>query len=86
MGVEFLDESDGGTWGSMCDGVVVSLGDIDAEFVEIAGEELPVVEFGSDFEYVVEGVHFNLAWEVTGEDLSDDVSIGEVSVIKGGCY
>lgn len=33
------------------------------------------MELGSNFENIIEGVHFNLAREVTGENLSDNVAI-----------
>ena len=70
MGVEFFDKADGCSWSAVDHWVIVREGDGNAEFFEVAVQELPVVKLSINFEDVVERVHFNFAREVTGEHLS----------------
>ena len=82
MSVEFLKKVRSGSRSSVRNRIIVSEDNIDSEFTEVSLQELPVVKFCVNFENIVEGVHFNLAREVTGEDLCDYVAIREVSEIN----
>ena len=63
----------------MSNWIVVSEGDLDSKFTEVSLEKLPVVQFSVNFEHIIEGVHFNLARKVTGEDLRHNVPIRKIS-------
>ena len=70
MGVEFFYQADSCSWSAVDQWVIIRESNWNAEFFEVAVQELPVMKLGIDFEDVVERVHFNFTREVTGEHLS----------------